>query len=130
MPVYWPGGVRHEGGASLICGSCMERGKAGVDTARPRRVAWVGERERAERREPEALSTDAALAGGPARSSGEAPVMGVERRGRLILRFVRTSNRGTKVLAGGDEWASRVRKTSRLTFRSNWCGRPIQTSQG
>lgn len=32
----------------------------------------------------EASSTDAALAGGPARSSGEAPVIGVERRGRLI----------------------------------------------
>ena len=32
----------------------------------------------------EALSTDAGRAGGPARSSGEALVMGVERRGRLI----------------------------------------------
>jgi hypothetical protein len=32
----------------------------------------------------EALSTVAALAGGPARSSDEAPVIGVERRGRLI----------------------------------------------
>jgi hypothetical protein len=30
------------------------------------------------------LSTVAVPAGGPARSSGEAPVMGVERRGRLI----------------------------------------------
>jgi hypothetical protein len=30
------------------------------------------------------LSTDATRAGGPARSSGEAPVTGVERRGRLI----------------------------------------------
>jgi hypothetical protein len=28
-PVYWPGGVRHRGGASLFCGFCMERGKAG-----------------------------------------------------------------------------------------------------
>src|SRR6266567_1350877 len=32
-PVYWPGGVRCEGGASLICGFCMELGKAGVDSA-------------------------------------------------------------------------------------------------
>jgi hypothetical protein len=30
-PVYWPGGVRHEGGASLFCGFCTERGKAGSD---------------------------------------------------------------------------------------------------
>ena len=34
--------------------------------------------------ETEGLSTVAWHAGGPARSSGEAPVMGVERRGRLI----------------------------------------------
>jgi hypothetical protein len=39
-------------------------------------------------RNREALSTVAASAGGPARSSGEAPVIGVERRGRLIRRFV------------------------------------------
>src|SRR6266702_2931948 len=35
VPEYWPGGVRHVGGASLVCGSCTERGKAGADTARP-----------------------------------------------------------------------------------------------
>src|SRR6266699_6297009 len=44
-------------------------------------------------RNREPLSTDAVSAGGPARSSGETPVMGAERRGRLICRFVRTSNR-------------------------------------
>jgi uncharacterized phage protein gp47/JayE len=33
VPGYWPGGVRHGGGASLVCGSCTERGKAGADTA-------------------------------------------------------------------------------------------------
>src|SRR5215472_12590847 len=27
-PVYWPGGARRRGGASLVCGSCTERGKA------------------------------------------------------------------------------------------------------
>jgi hypothetical protein len=32
-PVYWPGGVRCEGGASLVCGYYMERGKACADTA-------------------------------------------------------------------------------------------------
>ncbi len=32
VPAYWPGGARHEGGASPICGFCMERGKAGADT--------------------------------------------------------------------------------------------------
>jgi hypothetical protein len=33
VPVYWPGGVRREGGASLICGYYMKRGKACADTA-------------------------------------------------------------------------------------------------
>ncbi len=86
MPEYWPGGVRREGGASSVCGFCMERGKAGVCA-----VVWGieqcflgGEREPANRLIREAVSTDAACAGGPARSSEEAPVMGVERRGRLI----------------------------------------------
>src|SRR5256885_547928 len=36
-------------------------------------------------RNREVLSTDAEPAGGPARSSAETPVTGVERRGRLIL---------------------------------------------
>ena len=34
---------------------------------------------------PEAESTDAGHRGGPARSSGEGPVMGLERRGRVVL---------------------------------------------
>ena len=55
---------------------------------------WGGKRERAVRRKPEALSTVAASAGGLARSSGEALVTGVERRGRLICRSVRANNRG------------------------------------
>ena len=33
MPVYWPGGVRREGGVSLICGYYTKRGKARADTA-------------------------------------------------------------------------------------------------
>ena len=46
-------------------------------------------------RNRKALSTVAASAGGPARSSGEALVIGAERRGRLIYWFVRTSNRAS-----------------------------------
>jgi hypothetical protein len=113
VPAYWPGGVRREGGASPVCGSCTERGKAGADTATACCEAWGDERERVVRRNPETLSTVAVPAGGPARSSGEAPVMGVERRGRLIDGFVRASNRDREVL-GGDEWAGQVRLTSRL----------------
>lgn len=41
MPADWPGGVRHEGDASLVCGDCMERGKARPDTVRQ----GVGDRE-------------------------------------------------------------------------------------
>ena len=47
------------------------------------------------------LSTVAARAGGPARSSGEAPVMGAERRGRLIRTlFARAI--GAEALGGGE----------------------------
>jgi hypothetical protein len=66
---------------SLICGVRMERGKACPD----KDFASAGSRGSAPgSRNCEALSTDAGRAGGPARSSGEAPVMGVERRGRTI----------------------------------------------
>jgi len=95
VPVYWPGGARHGGGASLVCGFHAERGKAAADTAaRPGR----GGRARGSApggRNRKALSTVAASAGGPARSSGEALVIGAERRGRLIYWFVRTSNRAS-----------------------------------
>jgi hypothetical protein len=46
----------------------------------------------------EGLSTDAGYAGGPARSSDEAPVMGVERGGRIIRGLV---VQPTGVLLGG-----------------------------
>jgi hypothetical protein len=65
-PVYWPGGVRHRGGASLFCGFCMERGKAGSDKG----VGWlsltavVGGR-----REGECLVTEIAGRGVPMRDS-------------------------------------------------------------
>jgi hypothetical protein len=89
-PYCWPGGVRRRGGVSPVCGICMERGKASGESPLPRVPgAWWGLGEAVgegvhRRRKPEVLSTVATLAGGPARSSGEAPVMGVERRGRLI----------------------------------------------
>lgn len=50
-PVYWPGGVRHKGGASLFCGFCTERGKAGSDNGVGCLLAAGGERESAWRQE-------------------------------------------------------------------------------
>jgi hypothetical protein len=43
-PVYWPGGVRHRGGASLFCGFCTERGKAGSDNGACRLLVMIGGR--------------------------------------------------------------------------------------
>src|SRR6476619_4561911 len=31
--LFWPGGVRHVGDVSPVCGFCTERGKARLDTA-------------------------------------------------------------------------------------------------
>jgi hypothetical protein len=47
------------------------------------------------RRNGEVLSTDAGWVGGLARSSEEAPVMGVERRGRVVRGCVRSINRNS-----------------------------------
>ena len=63
----------------------MEREKAGGDTAVVRRSGVrlvIGSAPGSGN--CEALSTVASPAGGLARSSGEAPVMGVERRGQVI----------------------------------------------
>jgi hypothetical protein len=66
---------------SLICGFRMEREKVRLDTA----AAVVAVRGSASSsRNCEALSTVAGRTGGPVRSSDEAPVMGVERRGWTI----------------------------------------------
>jgi hypothetical protein len=46
-PVYWPGGVRHGGGVSLVCGFCREHGKACADTG-----SGGFERESADRLKP------------------------------------------------------------------------------
>lgn len=83
MPIYWPGGVRHRGGVTLACGFRRERGKASADMVPV--VNSAGARGSAPGgRNREESSTVAAVAGGPSRSSDEAPVMGVEPRGRLI----------------------------------------------
>jgi len=83
VPIYWPGGVRHRGGVTLVCGFRRERGKASADMVP--RSGFGGARGSAPGgRNREELSTVAAVAGGPSRSSDEAPVMGVEPRGRLI----------------------------------------------
>jgi hypothetical protein len=79
VPVDWPGGVRHGGGASLICGFRVERGKACPDTAP---LLQRREREFFKRLNRKKQSTDAGHVGGPAHSSAEASVMEVERRGR------------------------------------------------
>jgi len=60
VPVYWPDGVRCEGGASLVCGYYMERGKACVDTAVRYLGRWrVARGSASSSRNCEALSTDA-----------------------------------------------------------------------
>src|SRR3954454_20196782 len=77
MPADWLGGVRHGGDVNLTCRARTEREKACIETvaAGHARVAGGGER---------GSAPVAVRAGGPARSSGEAPVMGAERRGRVI----------------------------------------------
>ncbi len=82
VPMYWPGGVRHRGGVNLVCGSCRERWKAGADMVSVWLAGAIGSAPSGRNRE--GLSTVAVLAGGPSRSSREAPVMGVEPRGRLV----------------------------------------------
>src|SRR5450756_10978 len=120
---YWPGGVRYEGDAILICGCCMERGKAGPDTS-ARSIGVVRGRALSSRN-CEVLSTDAGRAGGPVRSSDEAPVMGVERRGRTIEGCLVDQPEFLE----GVGWASQCRKGSRSIFRSGKCGRRIGESR-
>jgi hypothetical protein len=81
----WPGGVRHEGGASSVQAPVRNVGT-------PRRDAADGRVEagRCKGGPPgswncEGQSTGARQGGGSPRGSGEASVMGVERRGRVVL---------------------------------------------
>src|SRR5665647_2498503 len=73
----------------------------------------------------EVLSTDAGRAGGPVRSSEEAPVMGVERRGRTIEGCLFDQPEFLE----GFGWASQCCKRSRSIFRSGKCGRRIGESR-
>lgn len=84
---------------SLFCRSCTERGKTCLDTA----PEAGSERERSKRRTREELSTVARRAGGPVCSSAEAPVTGVERRGRAICGCVCLVNR---MFSGRSRWTS------------------------
>ena len=84
---------------SLICCSCTERGKTHPDTAartvtRPR----VATGSVPSGRNREGLSTVAGCVGGPARSSEEASVMEVERRGRVIDGLLVRSTAGREEL--------------------------------
>jgi hypothetical protein len=80
-PVYWSGGVRRGGDASLVCGFRMELGNACPDTAT---MVVGGKREHSKRQNRKELSTVAGCAGGLACSSCEGPVMGVEPRGQIV----------------------------------------------
>jgi hypothetical protein len=85
---------------SLICGFRMERGKVRPDTATPQGVATGSVPSGSNRK---GLSTVAGRAGGPARSSGEAPAMGwSEGAGSSVAVFVRSTGQGP----GGAAWTS------------------------
>lgn len=86
---FWPGGVRHKGDASPICCVCVEQEKASSDTA----LSRLGRARGSVPNRCEGLSTVAGLAGGPARSSDEALVIRVERRGWVVRDCVRSINR-------------------------------------
>lgn len=93
---------------------------SGMQVTRARSAAFVRNRRRHVRIRPrlkearregapqaeslrEGLSTEAGCAGGPARSSGEALVIGVERRGRIARdEFMRS----TRNIRGGIVWVS------------------------
>jgi hypothetical protein len=85
----------------LGLGSGVERGNLSSRArGRPVERLWpavVRGRESPKRLIREGLSTDAGHRGGPTRSSDEGPVMGLERRGRVVLAWSMV-NRGD---AGG-----------------------------
>jgi hypothetical protein len=90
---------------SLICCSCTERGKAHLDTVVlgcGAAASWYGAATGSvsSGRNREGLSTVAGCAGGPTRSSGEASVMGVERRGWVIYDLLTWSTGRREELRG------------------------------
>jgi hypothetical protein len=80
----WPVGLRRRGGASSVQAPVRNVGTPRRDSAGPG-VDPVGEREDPKQLICQGQSTDARQGGGPPRSSDEAPVMGAERRGRVVL---------------------------------------------
>lgn len=98
--VFWPGGVRHIGDASPVC--CRLRG-TGEGESLPFCLEWGGQKGSV-LSGCEGLNTEGRLAGGPVRSSGEALVMRVERRGWVVHGYVRSINRAWCL--GGVVWAS------------------------
>lgn len=83
MPVYWPGGVRRRGGASPNQVPVWNVGTPRSDAAGGMLRPPVKE-SASSSTHCEELSIDAEQAGGPPRSSEETPVMGEERRGRVV----------------------------------------------
>src|SRR4051812_30149415 len=83
IPVYGPGGVRHRGSAILFQALALNCGNL--------RWRWQA---KGTSRQGEADSSDAPPRDGAARSSVEAAVMAVERRGGVIQRAWEI-NRGT-----------------------------------
>jgi hypothetical protein len=86
---FWPDGARHIGDTSPVCCVRVEQEKADLDTIR--RVCRVRGSVPSVN-SVEGLSTDARFAGGPVRSSDEARVMRVERRGWVVRDCVRSIN--------------------------------------
>ena len=81
-----PGGVRCKGGVSSSQALAWNRRTCRLDTDGQskwvRSAPWSQEGEPQAEEHREGQSTDAGHRGGPARSSDEGPVMGLERRGR------------------------------------------------
>lgn len=73
-PDFCPDGIRHEGGVTLDQAFVWNAGTCRSDAKEEARVGGPYEGE----------STDAEHRGGAARSSVEGPVMGLERRGRVV----------------------------------------------
>lgn len=74
LPAYWPGGVRHRDGVSLVRASILNCGNLSLRCIREKR----------KQRPCQCESIEARHRDGAARSSVEASVMEVERRGGVI----------------------------------------------
>ena len=82
VPVYWTGGLRHTGGASLAQAFIRNSRTCRSETATAR--AWNARSREGDPQVAESARGRVPVAGhrgGPARSSDEGPVMGLERRG-------------------------------------------------